>query len=346
MIGFYYGNTIPGSDAQEGIYFVNNDNKYSIYTKRNGGGVIKYGETNSITSANLDNLWKQIGETFVAKTFTVAGLSFEKDITLSQMQEALELQALAYKNEATGTLTDYITEVEGVDYTPTGTVEVILGYGQVATVTSRGKFTPQGTVSGNTVAQGNVSLQKDANGFAISGSVSAPELTIVPSTEKIKQITGVGSLPTYTPAQYTAPSMNSDTGSFATEGVIAKIEGSILKLTPATTANAINSISFDKGSYSAAVFNPGALPTMDSNLSVVTGINSATASQPVFTGDKIKAEFTGISSDINATFTGTEGNIEVSGQYNQATIESTKFSGESVEIKPGLTKENKTVTVS
>ena len=346
MIGFYYGNTIPGSDAQEGIYFVNNDNKYSIYTKRNGGGVIKYGETNSITSANLDNLWKQIGETFVAKTFTVAGLSFEENITLSQMQEALKLQALAYKNEATGTLTDYVTEVEGVNYTPTGTVEVILGYGQVATVTSRGKFTPQGTVSGNTIAQGSVSLQKDTNGFAISGSVSAPELTIVPSTEKIKQITGVGSLPTYTPAQYTAPSMSSSTGAFTTEGVTAAVDGNVLKLVPAATANAVNSITFDNGSYTAATFNPGTLPTMDNNLSVMTSITSATASKPVFTGDKINATFTGTSSNIEAKFTGTEADIEVSGQYNQAEIESVKFTGDTKTIKPGLTKENKTVTVS
>ncbi len=346
MIGFYYGNTIPGSDAQEGIYFVNNDNKYSIYTKRNGGGVIKYGETNSITSANLDNLWKQIGETFVAKTFTVAGLSFEENITLSQMQEALKLQALAYKNEATGTLTDYVTEVEGVNYTPTGTVEVILGYGQVATVTSRGKFTPQGTVSGKTTAKGSISLQKDANGFAVSGSVSAPDLTIVPSTEKIKQITGVGTLPSYTPAQYTAPSMSSSTGAFTTEGVTAAVDGNVLKLVPAATANAVNSITFDNGSYTAATFNPGTLPTIDNNLSVMTDIASATASKPVFTGDKINATFIGISSNIEAEFTGTEADIEVSGQYNQAEIESVKFTGDAKTIKPGLMKENKTVTVS
>ena len=346
MIGFYYGTEVPGADAKEGIYFINKDNKYAIYTKRDGEDIIKYGETNELTSANLDSLWNQIGETFVAKTFTVAGLSFEENITLSQMQKALELQALAYKNEATGTLTDYVTEVEGVNYTPTGTVEVILGYGQTATVTSRGKYTPQGTISGNTTAKGSISLQKDANGFAVSGSVSAPDLTIVPSTEKIKQITGVGTLPSYTPAQYTAPSMDHSTGAFTTEGVTAAVNGSVLRLTPAATANAVNSITFDKGSYTAATFNPGTLPTMDNNLSVMTGITSAIASKPIFTGDKISATFTGVSSDIEAEFTGIEADIEVSGQYNQAEVESTTFEGTTATIKPGLKKENKTVTVS
>lgn len=345
MIGFYYGTSIPGTDAKEGIYFVKNNNKYSIYTKRKNEEACKYGETNELTSANLDALWTQIGETFVAKTFTVAGLSFQDNITLSQMQEALRLKALAYKDSATGTLTDYVTEVQGVNYAPTGTVEVILGYEQTA-ILSRGAFTPKGQVNGTVVAKGNVALQKDSNGFAISGSVSAPDLTIIPNTETIKQITGIGTLPSYHPAEYTAPSLESSTNAFTTEGVTASIEGSVLKLVPAATANAVTDITFDKGAYVAASFNPGTLPTIDDNLSVVTSIPTASASKPVFTGDKIKAVFTGISSDINAEFTGTQDEIEVSGQYNQAIVESATFSGNNTVLKPELTKANKTVTIS
>lgn len=47
MIGFYYGTEVPGADAKEGIYFINQDDKYSIYIKRNGKDLIKYGETNT-----------------------------------------------------------------------------------------------------------------------------------------------------------------------------------------------------------------------------------------------------------------------------------------------------------
>lgn len=346
MIGFYYGTSVPGKGAGEGIYFVkDSNNKYSIYTKRDEDSAAElYGETNELTSKNLDDLWTRIGENFVAKTFTVAGLSMEKNITLSDMRSALELQNLAYKSEATGTLTDYVTEVEGASYTPTGTIEVILGYGQTATVISKGNYIPKGSISGSVTAKGNVSLQKDTNGFAVSGSVSAPSLTIVPNTEKIRQITGVGTLPSYTPAQYTAPSLSSGSGSFATEGVTASIEGSVLKLVPAATANAISSVSLNEGSYTAATFNPGTLPT-SSEISVMTGIDSAIASQPTFTGDKISATFTGESSDISATFTGTEEEIQVSGTYNQAEVKSATFEGAAATIKPGLKKENKAVTV-
>lgn len=56
MIGFYYGNTIPGSDAKEGVYFINiDDNEYSIYIKRKDEAAIKYGEINSVTPEILDN---------------------------------------------------------------------------------------------------------------------------------------------------------------------------------------------------------------------------------------------------------------------------------------------------
>ena len=345
MIGFYYGTLIPGIDAQEGVYFIKKDKQYSIYIKRENENAERYGDTNDITSANLDALWAQIGETFVAKTFTVAGLSLEKPISLKEMQDALQLQSLAYKSEATGTLTDYVTEVKGFNYTPTGTVEVNLGYGQTATVISKGRYTPKGNVSGSTVAQGNISLSKNNNGFEVSGTVSTPNITVIPNTATIKQITGVGTLPSYTPAQYTAPSFESSASSFAKEGVVVSMSGEVLNIVPAATASAISTVSFDKGNYIAAAFNPGTLPTMDDKLSVVTDIASATSSQPTFKGDKISATFTGVASNINATFSGTEEEIQVSGEYNQATVESLEFKGNIHNFKPELITENKDISV-
>ncbi len=343
MIGFYYGTSIPSANAKEGIYFVKIDNKYSIYIKRDTE-LAKYGETNEVMSSHLDDLWSRIGQNFVAKSFTVAGLDLEENISVVDMQNALELQGLAYKSEATGTLTDYVTEVKGVDYTPTGTVEVILGYDQTATIISNGKFTPAGSVTGSTVAKGEVSLVQDPNGFAVSGSVSAPEINIVPKIEQFKQITGVGSLPSYTPAEYTAPSLSSSDGTFATEGTVTSVDGEKLVIKPANTANAIAGITYNAGVYTAAQFNPGTLPAM-ADVSVMTGITSATATAPEFTGDGIKAVFTGASSDINATFSGVEGDISVSGTYDKAIVDKATFNGNSTTIAPQIVKENKTVTV-
>lgn len=345
MIGFYYGTSVPGANAKEGIYFINQNDKYSIYVKRTNENLIKYAETNELVSENLTNLWEQIGNTFVAKTFTVAGLSLENNITLAQLQEALKLKALAYKDEATGTLSDYVIEVEGINYTPTGLVEINLGEGEKTTLLSKGLYTPKGSINGSVVTKGSVTLQKDSAGFAISGSVSAPEITITPSTTSIKTINSVGSLPSYTPAQYTPPSLNSENASFATEGVVASMNGSTLRLIPAATAQAVNNITFNQGNYTVATFNAGTLPTIKDNVTVVNGISTATASAPIFTGDKLKANFIEGSSEINATFTGIEEEIQVFGEYEKTSIDSIDFKGNAIEFKPNLIKENKNIIV-
>ena len=344
MIGFYYGTSEPGINAKEGIYFIKSDNKYSIYTKRDNESAIKYGETNESASAAIDALWERIGENFVAKTFTVAGLSLENPISISDMQNALKLQSLAYQSEATGTV-NCVTEVHGTDYLPTGTVEVILGYGETAIV-STGKYTPRGSITGTAIAQGNVSLEKDNNnGFEITGTVSAPKVSVDLNTEKIKSIVSAGVLPSYTPASYTAPSLSSTTSSFATEGLVGNVEGAVLTFAPAATATSVSSITWDAGNYTNAIFNPGSLPTISDEMSVVTGFNSATAEAPEFKADKIAVKFTGEQSNISATFTGTEETIQVTGNYDKAKVDSATFSGITSTITPNVTKEDKTVTV-
>lgn len=343
MIGFYYGTSEPGISAKEGIYFVKSDNKYSIYTKRDNENAIKYGETNEVTTSSLDALWESIGENFVAKTFTVAGLSLDNNISIAAMQNALQLQSLAYKSEASGTL-NCITEVQGTDYLPTGTVEVILGYGETAIV-STGKYTPKGSISGTVVAQGHADLEKNDNGFEIKGSVSAPEINLELNTEKIKSILTPGTLPTYTPASYTAPSLTDTKSSFATEGVTASIEGTVLIFTSAKTEQGISELDWNAGSYIDATFDAGSLPTMSEELSVASSVKSVSAEAPKFTGEKIAVQFTGEQSNINATFTGTEETIQVTGTYDKANVKSTEFTGDSTTIIPNVTKGDKTVTV-
>ncbi len=53
MIGFYYGTSIP-NEPKEGIYFIDNNNEYSIYAKRDDGDILKYGETNDSLRAEMN----------------------------------------------------------------------------------------------------------------------------------------------------------------------------------------------------------------------------------------------------------------------------------------------------
>lgn len=286
--------------------------------------------------------------TYVQKTFTIAGIDLQDNIAAEELKTALSLGALAYKNSATATLTDYATGISGATYTPAGSVDVTLT--QTATeIASTGNFTPSGSVSGNVTAAGSVAITKDnANGVEITGTVSTPTITVTPSNTTIKGVTNAGTLPSYTPATYTAPSVTEAKTAVATAGLIAAMDGTdteMLVLTAASTAEVLTGTGFDAGSFTDGTLNPGALPTLTEDTTVVTGITGATASQPVFTGDKFGATFTGTQTDISATFSGTEGQVSVNGNYDKATVGGTGFTGTEATITPTLTTGNKEVTV-
>jgi hypothetical protein len=285
---------------------------------------------------------------FVQKTFTIAGIDMDANISAEELKTALELKALAYKDSASATLTDYATGINGAAYTPAGSVAVTLNHTSTA-MTSAGTFTPAGTVSGNVTAAGAVTIARDdANGTAVSGTVSAPTITVTPVTAQVQHINNVGTLPSYTAAQYVAPSVTEASSQFASEGLVAAMDSEdteMLVFSAASKASALTATGFNAGSYTAAEFNAGTLPTLGAAQTVVTGIEKAEASAPTFTGDKFGATFAGSQVAISADFAGTEGNISVSGNYDKAGVESAAFSGTEATITPELVVGNKTITV-
>lgn len=284
---------------------------------------------------------------YVKKTLTIAGIDLNDAITAEELSTALGLKALAYKDSASGTLT-VVTGIKDATYTPAGSVAVALNHTSTA-MASTGTFTPAGNVTGNVTATGTVSLARDdVNGTAVSGTVSAPSVTVTPTTAQVQHISSVGSLPSYTAAQYTAPSVTEAKAQFASEGVVAAIDGTdaeMLVFSAAGKADALTGTGFNAGSYKAAKFNAGTLPELGAAQTVVTGIKKAEASAPTFTGDKFGATFAGSQVAITAKFAGTEGNVSVSGNYDKAGVESASFSGTEATISHEVTSEAKTVTV-
>jgi hypothetical protein len=289
-----------------------------------------------------------VEENYVKKTVTIADIDLQDNITADELKAALSLKALAFKDSASVTLTDYATGINGAKYTPVGSVEVKLNSTSTA-MTSAGTFTPAGTVSGNVTAAGSVSIARDdANGTAVSGTVSAPAITVTPTTAQVQHIDSVGALPSYTAAQYVAPSVAETSAKFASEGVVAAIDATdseMLVFTAAGKADALTATGFNAGSYTAAQFDAGALPTLGAAQTVVTGIEKAEASAPTFTGDKFGATFAGSNVAITANFAGTEGNVSVSGNYDKAGVESASFAGTEATITPELVVGNKTINV-
>ena len=285
---------------------------------------------------------------YVQKTFTIAGIDMADPITADEIKTALGLRDLAYKDSASVTVTDYATGVKDANYTPAGSVEVTLSH-SATSIGSSGTFTPAGTVTGKTTATGTVAIARDdEHGVAVSGTVSAPTVTVTPNTAQVQHLTSVGSLPTYTAAQYTAPSVNETNAQFASEGVVAAMDTKdteMLVFTAAAKADALTSTGFNRGSYVPAQFDRGTLPELGAAQTVVTGIASAIATAPNFTGDKFGATFSGTEAAITASFAGTAGAVEVSGSYDKATVQSTKFTGTQATISHEIITDSKTITV-
>ena len=250
-----------------------------------------------------------------------------------------DLKALAFKDSASGTFTPAgqvskptFTGTSGqvsVKGTPTGSVVIGSGTGTANYVpegqvskptftgvktTYSGMFKPSGTVSqptftgetttstGNFTPHGSVDIvvgNGEAN-YTPEGTISAPTVSVVPSTGTVNSITDVGTLPAFT----------------------------------ATVAN--ENLTF---SWSA-----GTLPTKGTDTSVVTGITSATASAPSFTGTPVEltGDFVGSQGVVSVTgqpqgsvsaptFTGIEGSFSVSGTP-EGEVSKPSFTGEGVEL--------------
>lgn len=283
---------------------------------------------------------------YVKKTLTIAGIDLKDAITADELKNALGLKALAFKDTASGSIEGVVTGVKDASYTPAGTVGTTLTHTSTS-MSASGSFTPNGTVAGNVTAAGTVAIARDdVNGVQVSGTVSAPSITVTPATAEVQHIASLGTLPTYTAAQYVAPSVKEASAQFASEGLLASVDAEeTLVFSAAGKAAALTGTGFNAGSYIAAQFDAGALPTLGAAQVVVTGITKAEASAPVFTGDKFGATFAGSQVDISATFSGTEGAVAVSGNYDKATSAASEFSGAAATISHEVTTGTKTVTV-
>ena len=189
-------------------------------------------------------------------------------------------------------------------------------------VLTKAAYTPAGTVSAK--------LSKDAEdaaAVAVSGAVSAPLITVTPTTSTVTPVTDVGTMasvdtskfnagafPTLSAGTYIKPTLAAaTTGKFATNGLVATVDETdteMLVLSAATISDAVTAQgaftagdvtfgSLEGGTLPAlekGFFTEGKAPTLGTAVSYLTSV-SATASAPTFTGDKFV---------IAATFAGTE----------------------------------------
>ena len=253
--------------------------------------------------------WREVGSenAYVLKTFEIAGIDMADDITVAELQSALELGALAYldsgsvkvttidsmKSFSTGKAGEYSVSATPVsvpatfsalDVTPAGSVTLTAG---TAAAASYDKTTSVA------ISSAAPSGEAAAN-YTPAGDVTVTSVTVTPNTASVATVTNAG-----TAYQLQAGSLTQGTDStsaFATEGVVVSIytnDSEMLVFTNATTGNAVTA------SGTVTYVDPvlsGSLPTFGSE-SVVTGIASASA-QASFSG-------TGVILSADPSFTAT-----------------------------------------
>lgn len=296
--------------------------------------------------------WHELGDEsiYALKTVTIGTQSLSANINLDTLARDMGLGKLAKKDSATGEVAGQTISGLKAKGNTAGSINVALTQTSTAANLTKSDYTPSGAVAGTVVANGTVSIAKDAEkGVQISGSVSAPTVTVTPATDTIKKVTSVGTLPTKAADKFTPNGDDKFTqGSKASWS--ANVDEASETLSFSFTANDLPTFTQGaKASYTEGTFNAGTLPELAAaGTTVVTGITSATASAPVFTGDKFAASFTGASANITATFTGEKTSVISDVKYDKATVDTTatKFTGAAVELAvDDVVVAPKTVTV-
>lgn len=285
--------------------------------------------------------WHELGDEtlYALKTVTIGTQNLSANINLDTLATDMGLGKLAKKDSATGTVAGQtITGVKATGNV-TGSIAVALNQTATAAALAKSAYSPAGTIAADVTATGKVSIAKDAeNGVQISGSVSAPTVTVTPATDSIKKVTSVGTLPTKAADIFTANGDDTFTaGSKAAWS--ANVDETSETLSFSFTANDLPTFKQGaKASYTEGTFDAGTLPELAAEgTAVVTGITSATATAPVFTGDKFTATFTGDKTTVNASFTGTEVQVVSGVTYDKATVNAaeTTFTADAVELAVG-----------
>ena len=276
-------------------------------------------------------------------------------------------QALKFVGTTTTALTDGATtspiKINSANHTPaTGDVVIVSGtdqefvwtgaaweelgdasshskIGHTHTVTHK----PAGTVSKPTFSGTGTLIKGTFNGteqtasvsYTPAGSVSTPTITVTPNTTTVNSITAVGTLPSLTKTDYAVDDItawSAGSGSFT----------ATISSTSATTPNKVVTLAHGHTapslSYTArtvtqiTAWSAGTLPTKGSNTTVVTGIKSATATQPTFTGTAATISHKHTPSGTITITTGVPGTGETANYTPAGTVSKPTFSGTSATL--------------
>ena len=281
---------------------------------------------------------------------------------VAKKEDKANLKALAYKDNASGTVAG--ETISGVKATGTSTGSITVELDQTEhDMTSAGKFTPAGNVTGTVKTAGSIAVT--AKHAATAATLTkgdytpAGEVSVSLSGNSFNAITSVGTQASFQEGTFTAATLDYAAADYnvAKEGIVGSVNDDECLVFTAAGLEAISASKingFTGGSKAADVFVANSLPTMaEQNVGVQSATFTGTkAAEALVTGvsydkaDIDTATFTGETVDIAATFAGTEGDLSVKGLCHDYAVKTAQFNGAAIELAVGdIVVAQKNVTV-
>ena len=174
-----------GTDAGPSVA-ASKDTMYKIYmvadVQASAGTYIEWITIRSGAEGTYTYAWEKIGSTktdlsgYVSNTITIAGIQLNKDISVSELQKALTLGAMAYADKASGS-----GSVETIDSITMKPVTVagnaaVTSKATDATLT-KANYTPAGSITGKAISGGSISVTLKDSATKTEATLSTSEFT-------------------------------------------------------------------------------------------------------------------------------------------------------------------------
>ena len=230
------------------------DTFHKIYLKKEGlsGTYAEY-----ITYKNGDAYaWERIGvldvdlKAYVKKTTTIAGIDLNDNITVAELQSALQLGSMAYADKASGSGTvQTIDSITMKEVTVAGNAAVTSKAAN-ATLT-KANYTPAGSITGKAISGGSISVTLKDSATKTEAVLSTSEFTPT-GTIAAKEGGSFSALKTATLGEV-------ETGGVLIEGEISApaISLTAADKTVATGLTGGSKASFTEGAFTPAAFQKG-----------------------------------------------------------------------------------------
>lgn len=162
------------------------DTMYKIYmvadAQASAGTYIEWITIRSGAEDAYTYTWEKIGSTktdlsgYISNTITIAGIRLNKDISVSELQKALTLGAMAYADKASGSTTlETIDSITMKEVTVAGNATVTSKAAN-ATLT-KANYTPAGKVTGSAISGGSINVTLKDSATKTEAALSTSEFT-------------------------------------------------------------------------------------------------------------------------------------------------------------------------